>query len=107
MEFNKSIHYMYLQYSVITFSLEKKSNPFSGISPLFLMTFLNIFLFFWGVTAPPPIPAPTPLVNIFSVKKMVSVSEPVVHKRGEGWGGGIKLKSKFQAFLCVMRLQQF
>jgi len=34
-EFNKSIHYMYLQYSVITFSWEKKSNPFFGISPFF------------------------------------------------------------------------
>jgi len=76
---------MYLQYSVITFSLgKKKSNPFFGISPLF--DFLNIFLVFGG-DGPPSRPVPRSACKLFH-KKMVSVSEPVVHKRGSGVGLG-------------------
>jgi len=49
------------------------------------MVFLNIFLVFGGDG---PIPPPNPLVNIFFIKKMVTVSEPVVHKRERGRVGG-------------------
>jgi len=62
---------MYLQYSVITFSLEKKSNPFFWFLAFIFDDFFEHFFGFLGGRRSrlPPSRLPAPLVNIFFSKK--------------------------------------
>jgi len=95
---------MYLQYSVITFSLEKKEKQsFFGISPLF--DFLNIFLVFGGRRSPSR-PAPhSACQHFFLLKKDGFSFRACSSQTGEGGRAGGWGRMHSQSKACSWRVE--